>query len=51
MAKDLIDLSAMETAAAMAAGKLTSEALTAACRSRIETREPDVQASAHFDPE
>jgi len=44
-------LSATEAAAAIAAGTLTSEALVAACIDRLEAREPEVHAWAHFDPE
>jgi Asp-tRNA(Asn)/Glu-tRNA(Gln) amidotransferase A subunit family amidase len=44
-------LSASEAAAAIAAGKLSSEALVAACLARIKQREDEVRAWAHFDPE
>jgi Asp-tRNA(Asn)/Glu-tRNA(Gln) amidotransferase A subunit family amidase len=44
-------LSASEAAAAIAAGKLTSEALVAPCLERIKQREDDVCAWAHLDPE
>ena len=47
----LNDLSATEAAARIAAGKLTSEALVAACLERIGQREKDVQAWAFFDPD
>jgi amidase len=43
-------LSATEAAARIAAGKLTSEALVAACLERISQRENDVQAWAVVDP-
>lgn len=43
-------LSASEAAAAIAAGKLTSEALVAACLERIAQRENDVRAWAYIDP-
>lgn len=43
-------LSATEAARAIAAGKLTSEALVAACLEKIKAREPEVQAWAHLDP-
>jgi Asp-tRNA(Asn)/Glu-tRNA(Gln) amidotransferase A subunit family amidase len=42
-------LSATELAAAIAAGKVQSEALVAACLERIRVREPEVQAWAHLD--
>lgn len=44
-------LSATEAAAAIAAGKLKSETLVAACIERIRQRENDVQAWAYFNPE
>ncbi|MGH8633563.1 MAG: amidase family protein, partial [Burkholderiales bacterium] len=44
-------LSATEAAASIAAGKLKSEALVAACLERIGQREKDVQAWAFIDPE
>ncbi|MBI2295465.1 MAG: amidase [Betaproteobacteria bacterium] len=44
-------LSATEAAAAIAAGKLKSEPLVAACIERIRQRENDVQAWAHINPE
>ena len=44
-------LSATEAAARIAAGKLQSEALVAACLERIAQREKDVQAWAFIDPE
>ena len=47
----LNQLSATEAAARIAAGKLKSEALVAACLERIGRREKDVQAWAHIDPE
>ena len=51
MAADALNrLSACEAAARIAAGKLKSEALVAACIGRIEEREGEVQAWAHFDP-
>jgi len=43
-------LSATEAAVRIAAGKLTSEALVAACLERIGEREKDVQAWASIDP-
>jgi Asp-tRNA(Asn)/Glu-tRNA(Gln) amidotransferase A subunit family amidase len=47
----LNQLSATEAAARIAAGKLKSEALVAACLERIGQREKDVRAWAAFDPE
>ncbi|HEX9687365.1 MAG TPA: amidase [Burkholderiales bacterium] len=47
----LNQLSATDAAARIAAGKLTSEALVAACLQRISQRENDVQAWAFVDPE
>jgi Asp-tRNA(Asn)/Glu-tRNA(Gln) amidotransferase A subunit family amidase len=44
-------LSATEAAARIARGKLTSEALVAACIERVHQREQEVQAWAHFDAE
>ena len=44
-------LTATEAAEAIAAGTLTSVALTEACLARIETRDAAVQAWAHLDPE
>jgi Asp-tRNA(Asn)/Glu-tRNA(Gln) amidotransferase A subunit family amidase len=44
-------LSAAEAAAAIAAGTLTSEALTASCLRRIAAREPDVRAWVWLDAE
>ena len=48
---DLTKLTATEASALMAAGDLTSEALTKACIARIEAREPEVKAFAYFDAE
>jgi amidase len=47
----LNQLSATEAASRIAAGKLKSEALVAACLKRIGQREKDVQAWASIDPE
>jgi amidase len=47
----LNQLSATEAGARIAAGKLKSEALVAACLERIRQRENDVQAWAFIDPE
>lgn len=49
MTNALNQLSATEAAARIAAGKLKSEALVAACIERIRSRENEVQAWAHFD--
>jgi Asp-tRNA(Asn)/Glu-tRNA(Gln) amidotransferase A subunit family amidase len=47
----LNQIAASDAAAAIAAGKLTSEALVAACLDRIRAREDAVQAWAFIDPE
>jgi Asp-tRNA(Asn)/Glu-tRNA(Gln) amidotransferase A subunit family amidase len=47
----LNQISATDAAAAIAAGKLTSEALVAACLERIRAREDAVEAWAFIDPE
>ncbi len=47
----LNQLSATDAAAALAAGKITSEALVAACLERISQREHDVRAWAFLDPD
>jgi Asp-tRNA(Asn)/Glu-tRNA(Gln) amidotransferase A subunit family amidase len=46
---DLNLLTATEASRRMAAGDLTSEALTKACIARITAREPEVKAFAYFD--
>ncbi len=51
MTNALNQLSATEAAARIAAGKLKSEALVAACIERIHQREHEVQAWADFDAE
>lgn len=43
-------LGAVEAAALMASGALTSEQLVLACLERIHARDPDVLAWAHLDP-
>lgn len=48
---DLTKLTATEASKLMAAGDLTSEALTKACIARIEAREPEVKAFAYFNAE
>ena len=47
----LNELSATAAARAIAAGEITSEALTAACLDRIEQREGQVRAWEYIDPE
>jgi amidase len=47
----LNQISAADAAAAIAAGKLTSETLVAACLERVSRRESEVQAWAFIDPE
>ena len=47
----LNELSAAAAARAIAAGDITSEALTAACLARIAEREPEVKAWAYIDPD
>jgi Asp-tRNA(Asn)/Glu-tRNA(Gln) amidotransferase A subunit family amidase len=49
MMEKLNTLSAMELAAAIAAGKVQSEALVATCLARIRSREPEVAAWADLD--
>jgi Asp-tRNA(Asn)/Glu-tRNA(Gln) amidotransferase A subunit family amidase len=49
MMEKLNTLSATELAAAIAAGKVQSEALVAACLARIRSREPEVAAWAYLD--
>lgn len=44
-------LSAVDAAAALAAGETTAEALTTACLERIDAREAEVGAWIHLDPE
>ena len=46
---DLNELSATAVARAIAAGELTSQAVTAACLDRIAAREPKLLAWAHID--
>ena len=45
------ELSATAASAELAAGRLTSEKLVAACIARIRARDPEVLAWAHFEPE
>lgn len=47
----LNEMTATDAARAIAAGDITSEALTAACLERVAAREPDLLAWAHIDPE
>ena len=49
--KVLNELSATEAAQAIAAGDISSEALTTACLDRIAAREPDIFAWAYIDPD
>lgn len=49
--KSAAELTAQEAAAEIAAGRLTSEALVAACLERIGAREPTVGAWIHLDGE
>ncbi len=51
MAKSSNELSAREALVAIAAGRLTAEALIRACLDRIAEREPLVHAFAFIDPE
>jgi Asp-tRNA(Asn)/Glu-tRNA(Gln) amidotransferase A subunit family amidase len=51
MSETLNQISATEAAARIAAGKLKSEALVAACLERIGQREREVQAWAYYDAE
>ncbi|HEX9275387.1 MAG TPA: amidase [Casimicrobiaceae bacterium] len=51
MAQALHELNAIDAFAAMAAGRLTAEALTRACLDRIAERDPAVRAFAYLDPE
>ncbi len=51
MAQAPNEMGAVEALAAMAAGRLTAEALTRACLERIGARESAVRAFAHLDPE
>jgi len=48
--KSAHELTAHEAATEIAAGRLTSEKLVAACLERISAREPVVKAWAHLDP-
>ena len=49
--KPLNELTATEAATAIAAGEITSEALTEACLNHIAEREPAVRAWTHLDPD
>ncbi len=51
MAQAPNELGAIEALAAMAAGRLTAEALTRACLDRIATRDAVVRAFTYLDPE
>ena len=48
---DLFRLSASDAAASIREGKLTSEALVRSCLERIDSRESQVKAWVHLDPE
>ena len=48
---ELNERTATDAARAIAAGEITSVALTEACLNRIAAREPDVRAWAHIDPD
>ena len=50
MTNDPTTLTAIEAAARIASGELSSEALVGACLARIEAREPVVAAWSHVDP-
>lgn len=47
----LNQISASDASVAIAAGKLTSEALVTACLERVRQRESEVRAWAHIDPD
>ena len=51
LATPLNALTATEMAAAIRAGRATCEAVARACLDRIATREPQVQAWQHLDPD
>jgi amidase len=51
MARSLNELSATEIAGRIAARELTAEQVVADCLARIATREPEIHAFAHVDPE
>ena len=51
MMKDLHRLTATEIVQAIQGGKSTCEAVTRACLTHIEEREPDVQAWQYLDPD
>jgi Asp-tRNA(Asn)/Glu-tRNA(Gln) amidotransferase A subunit family amidase len=51
MPAPLNEWTACEIAAAVNAGKVTCEAVTRACLDRIATREPEVQAWSHCNPD
>ena len=44
-------LSASDTAAKIAAGEITSEAVVAECLARIKERDSDIGAWAYIDPD
>ena len=47
----LCDLTATEASKRIRAGELTSVAYVESCLERIKTREPEVEAWVHLDPE
>jgi Asp-tRNA(Asn)/Glu-tRNA(Gln) amidotransferase A subunit family amidase len=51
MTLDYHDLTALDAAAAIRAGRMTAREYTGGLIARIEAREPDIQAWEHFDPE
>src|SRR6185295_13644211 len=51
MAQAPNELTAIEALSAIAAGRLSAEALTRACLERIAARDSTVHAFAHLDPE
>lgn len=51
MTADLLDLSATEAGALIAARKISSEELVQACLDRISAREDEVRAWQHLDPD
>jgi Asp-tRNA(Asn)/Glu-tRNA(Gln) amidotransferase A subunit family amidase len=50
-ASDLVELTATEAAAEIARGAVSAEQYVRACLDRIQSRERDVQAFVHLDPE
>jgi Asp-tRNA(Asn)/Glu-tRNA(Gln) amidotransferase A subunit family amidase len=50
MAQDYYDLTALDAAGAIKAGRMTASEYIRGLAARIEAREPDIQAWQHFDP-